>query len=90
VADDLSVRYRDLLTGSYDCVDRVVLNAFFAFGCSPGGFRTWWRALNGGSVAHLDDTHLMRMAARFSGRLRAWPPPPGSRSSTASRASAST
>jgi hypothetical protein len=72
VADDLSVRYQDLLTGSYDCVDRVVLNAFFAFGCSPGGFRTWWRALNGGSDAHLDDTHLMRMAARFSRRLRAW------------------
>ena len=36
MADDLRVRYRDLLTGSYDCVDRVVLNAFFVLGCSPG------------------------------------------------------
>ncbi len=72
MADDFTVRYRDLLAGSYDCVDRVVLNAFFAFGCSPGGFRTWWRALHGGSDDHLDDTRLMRMAARFSRRLRAW------------------
>lgn len=72
MADDLSVRYRDLLAGSHDCVDRIVLNAFFPFGCSPGGFRSWWRALHGGSDADLDDTRLMRMAARFSRRLRAW------------------
>jgi hypothetical protein len=72
VADDLSVRYGNLLTGSYDCVDRIVLNAFFAFGCSPGGFRTWWRALHNGSDEHLDDTRLMRMAGRFSRRVRAW------------------
>jgi hypothetical protein len=72
VADDLSVRYADLLTGSYDCADRIVLNAFFAFGCSPGGFRTWWRALHGGSGEHLDDTRLMRMAGRFGRRVWAW------------------
>ena len=29
MADDLSLRYRDLLTGSYVCADRTVLNAFF-------------------------------------------------------------
>jgi hypothetical protein len=72
VADDLSVRYGDLLTGSYDCADRIVLNAFFPSGCSPGGFRTWWRALHGGSDEHLDDTRLMRMAGRFGRRVRAW------------------
>jgi hypothetical protein len=72
VADDLSVRYGNLLSGSYDCVDRIVLNAFFAFGCSPGGFRTWWRALHAGSDEHLDDAHLMRMAGRFGRRVRAW------------------
>jgi hypothetical protein len=27
MADDFSERYVDLLTGSYDCVDRIVLNA---------------------------------------------------------------
>ena len=33
--DSLSDRYADLLTGSYDCVDRIVLNAYFPDGaCS--------------------------------------------------------
>jgi len=33
-----SERCRDLLTGSYDCVDRIVLNAYFSMAHSPGGF----------------------------------------------------
>ena len=32
MADDFSIRYGDLLTGSYDCVDRIVLNPFFPLG----------------------------------------------------------
>src|SRR5207244_83968 len=47
-----------LLFGSYDCVDRIVLNAYYQLGNNPGGFRTWWR-------------HLMRMAGRFARRVRA-------------------
>jgi hypothetical protein len=70
MADDLSVRYADLLSGSFDCAGRIVLNAFLPFGCSPGGFRTWWRALHDGSDEHLDDTRLMRMAGRFGRRVR--------------------
>jgi hypothetical protein len=38
VVDELSERYGDLLTGSYDCVDRIVLNAY-SLGNHPGGFR---------------------------------------------------
>ena len=49
MADDFAERYGDLLTGSYDCVDRVVLNAYFPLGHNPGGFRCWWRRLHGGS-----------------------------------------
>jgi DNA-binding transcriptional ArsR family regulator len=71
MADSLSDRYADLLTGSYDCVDRIVLNAYFRMGHDPGGFRLWWRALTG-SDETLDNTHLMRLAGRFSRRLRAW------------------
>jgi hypothetical protein len=71
MADGLSKRYADLLTGSYDCVDRIVLNAYFRMGHHPGGFRVWWRALTG-SEDTLDNTHLMRMAGRFSRRLRAY------------------
>src|SRR5258708_21230020 len=63
--DSLSDRYAELLTGSYDCVDRIVLNAFFRMGHGPGGFRVWWRALTG-SEETLDNTHLMRMAGRFT------------------------
>ena len=57
MADDFSERYGDLLTGSYDCVDRIVLNAYFPLGHNPGGFRVWWRRLHGGSDGELDNTH---------------------------------
>ena len=67
MADDFSARYGDLINGSYDCVDRVVLNAWF-----PGGLRTWWRRLHSGSDDQLDNTHLMRMAGRFARRVKAW------------------
>jgi len=71
MADQLSTLYGDLLQGSYDCVDRVILNAYFTMGQTGGGLRTWWRALYG-CDDNLDDNHLMRMAGRFSRRLRAW------------------
>ena len=70
MADGFSARYGDLLTGSYDCVDRIVLNAYYPLGHSPGGFRTWWRRLHGDDE-QLDNTHLMRMAGRFARRVRA-------------------
>lgn len=69
MADELTERYRDLLQGSYDCVDRIVLNAYNSLCHSAGGFRQWWRRLNG-SDDQLDNAHLMRMAGRFSRRLR--------------------
>lgn len=71
-SDEFSLRYSDLVTGSYDCVDRIVLNAFYPLGYEPGGLRTWWRRLHGGSDGELDDTHLMRMAGRFARRVKAW------------------
>ena len=64
MADHFSHRYGDLLQGSYDCVDRIVLNAH-SLGHSAGGFREWWRQLNNGSEDDLDNAHLMRMAGRF-------------------------
>lgn len=68
--DELTKRCQGLLRGSYDCVDRIVLNAYFWLGHTPGGFRSWWRSLHGGSDDKLDNTHLMRMAGRFSRRVR--------------------
>lgn len=69
--DQFSEYYADFLDGIYDCVDRIVLNAYFQMGQQPGGFRFWWRQLYG-SDEHLDTTQLMRMAGKFSRRVRAY------------------
>ena len=71
MTDGLSTLYQDLLGGSYDCVDRIVLNAYFRMGHDPGGFRVWWRALTG-SDETLENAYLMRLAGRFSSRLRGY------------------
>ena len=42
-------RYWDRLTGSYDCLDRVVLDGYYPLGHNPGGFRVWWRRWHGDS-----------------------------------------
>jgi len=70
-ADPFSTYYADFLEAGYDCVDRIVLNAHFSWGMWAGGFRTWWRRLFG-TDDNLDNTHLMRMAGRFSRRVRGW------------------
>src|SRR6202035_1567131 len=69
MSDGLSTLYQDLLNGSYDRVDRIVLNAYFRMGHDPGGVRVWWRALTG-SDETLGNAYMMRLAGRFSRRLR--------------------
>ena len=69
--DRLSQTYCCLLAGTYDCLDRIVLNAYFRLGHDAGGFRVWWRRLTG-SEDTLDNAHLMRWAGGFGRRLRAW------------------
>jgi hypothetical protein len=71
MTDGLSQTYAELLDGSYDSLDRIVLNAYFRFAQNPAGFRVWWRQLHG-SDEDLDNAHLMRLAGRFRRRLRAW------------------
>jgi DNA-binding transcriptional ArsR family regulator len=68
--DLFTQHYMHYLDGTYDCVDRIVINAYFIIGQTGGGFRTWWRRLMGDDQ-HLDNTHLMRFAGRFSRRIRA-------------------
>lgn len=67
--DVFAEHYENEIEGTYDCPDRIVLNAYFSMGCSGGGFRLWWRQLHG-SDANLNDNALIRMAGRFSRRLR--------------------
>lgn len=69
--DELCKQYMEFLDNTYDCIDRIVLNAYFIFGQGPGGFRIWWRSLKGGDI-DLDNTNLMRFAGRFSRRIRAY------------------
>jgi hypothetical protein len=90
MTDELSERYGELLAGAYDCVDRIVLNAYFSLGHNPGGFRVWWRRLHGNSEEQLDNTHLMRMAGRFSRRVRLCQGPQHRGHSTAAGATGST
>ena len=71
IMDQLSELYEEFIEDRYDCMDRVVLNAYFYSGQYPAGFRTWWRGLCG-SDEDLDTNHLMRLAGRFSRRLRAF------------------
>ena len=69
--DDFSQYHAELLEGVYDCVDRIVLNAFFPMGQTGGGIRCLWRKLHGDD-SHLDDKHLREMAGTFSRRLHAF------------------
>jgi hypothetical protein len=71
MTDLLSERCGDLLTGSYDCPDRIVLNAYYQMGHAPGGFRVWWRRWHEDGDEQLDNAHLMRLAGRFARRVRA-------------------
>jgi hypothetical protein len=71
IPDDFSGYYQEFLEGSYDCIDRIVLNGYFYLAQSGGGFRCWWRRLTGGDEG-LDNTHLMRFSGRFSRRVRAY------------------
>jgi len=70
--DNFCADYAGLLSDTYDCTDRIVLNAYFRMAHSPAGFRHWWRRLHDGSDDNLDNTELMRMSGRFSRRLRAY------------------
>jgi len=68
-SDEFTQCYNEFIDGSYDCVDRIVLNAYFIPAQSSGGFRVWWNRFM--SDDKLDDTHLMRFAGRFSRRIHA-------------------
>lgn len=69
--DAFSVRYAELIESSYDCIDRIVINAYNPLLQQAGGFRHWWRQWQG-SDEGLNTASLMRLAGRFAKRVRAY------------------
>ena len=51
--DDFSSYIAELLQGSYDCVDRIALRAYFRLAQTSGGFLTWWNRLFPGMACSL-------------------------------------
>lgn len=45
----------NLLTGPHDCVDRIVMNAYFPAGPRSVRFRTWWRRWHDDGDDSLED-----------------------------------
>jgi hypothetical protein len=72
IVDELSLAHASYLKGTYDCVDRITINAYFVPGLTPACFRLWWRRWHDGSDDQLDDAHLMRVVGRFTRRLQAY------------------
>lgn len=69
--DALTLHYEDKLEGQYDCIDRIVLNAYIPKLQMPGGFRNWYRDFNGDDK-DLTKNRLIKFAGRFSRRLYAF------------------
>jgi hypothetical protein len=67
--DSLTEHYAPLLEGTYDCIDRIVLNAYCPMLLVAGGVRNWYRLMEG-SDNDMSDASMMRYAGRFSRRVQ--------------------
>lgn len=68
--DDFSTYIADLLTGTYDCVDRICLRGYFPMGQASGGVLTWWNKLYPNTP--LTEQRLRSMAGDFGRRVQAY------------------
>ena len=68
--DDFSSYLAELLQGSYDCVDRIALRAYFRLAQTSGGFLTWWNRLFPGKAPTQES--LRRMAGDFARGVKAF------------------
>jgi len=69
--DGLTEHYLPLLEGEYDCIDRIVLNAYCQMLLVPGGVRNWYRQMEGNDN-DMSDATMMRYAGRFSRRVQSF------------------
>ena len=68
--DAFSAYHAHLIEGSYDCVDRLVVNCYYQLGQTGGGFRTFWRRWKGDD-RRLSNEGLRQGAGDFARRLKA-------------------
>jgi hypothetical protein len=69
-SDDFSTYVADLLTGTYDCVDRISLRGYFPLGQTSGGLLTWWNKLFPNT--ELNEQRLRKLAGDFARRVQAY------------------
>jgi len=70
-SDNFIEHYSEMLDGTYDCIDRIVLNSYFSNLHVPGGVRNWFSILKGKDKV-LDTNQLIRFSGRFSRRIKAF------------------
>ena len=69
-SDDFSTYVADLLSGTYDCVDRISLRGYFPLGQTSGGLLTWWNQLFPNT--ELTEQRLRKLAGDFARRVHAY------------------
>ena len=69
-SDDLSTYLADLLSGTYDCVDRISLRGYFPLGQTSGGLLTWWNQLFPNT--ELSEPRLRKLAGDFARRVHGY------------------
>jgi hypothetical protein len=69
IPDEFSKYVADLLSGTYDCTDRISLRGYLPMGQTSGGFLIWWNQLHPG--VPLTQEALRGMAGDFARRVRA-------------------
>src|SRR5262245_27047915 len=62
--DDFSTYVADLLSGTYDCVDRICVRGYFPLGQTSGGLLTWWNQLFPNT--QLSEQRLRKLAGDFA------------------------
>src|SRR5262247_765925 len=68
--DDFSTYVADLLSGTYDCVDRICVRGYFPLGQTSGGLLTWWNQLFPNT--QLSEQRLRKLAGDFARRVHAY------------------
>jgi hypothetical protein len=68
--DDFSTYLADLLSGTYDCADRITLRGYFPMGQTSGGLLTWWNRLHPNTP--VTQQRLRNLSGDFARRVQAY------------------